>query len=436
MHRQSYSLLLALASLWICGSAIGSAQNLYDTAASASPLPAPFQAGHDSASASFHVVTDRSCERSFVWRDSQSTAGDPPSNSLDVWDNRTMKRVSSIPPPASRLSWSAEFTPDHDHVIFYPYGGGKTYIWSVSANTIDSVRIKTSGYRVAFHAASHDGQMLLVAPAISAYPQALACFSISGNKWIWWLTDLQNLRAAAFTGNDSDIIAFGEDDVYRINSRTGKIRSRMKNILRGYEIDATRLAISPGGTRFAIWRGRRSDSILEPLLTLLLVWNPHMEVWDIGQHDVIASFGMPKWGFDGCGFTMDENYLVAHRGDRIYRLTIADETEARLDAQGTPDDLKETDHYSIGCTSHDGTSSVTVIQALRSTVQNPKHVRLCSFTGRRWDTAIPEGGQAIGVSYSPGEQEIILVCKECIYALDAGSGTIARQNRAPWLVNH
>jgi len=243
--------------------------------------------------------------------------------------------------------------------------------------------------------------------------------------------DLQGLRRIAFTENDGELVALGEGDIYRINSQTGKVRTRSRDDLWSYDIDATGLAMSPDGKKFAIWRGHRSDSIFDPLLTLLLVWNPHMDVWDIEQNEIINSFGMPKWGFDGCGFTPDCKNLLAIRGGTNFRLCLADGSETSMESPPTPTDLLGKYPFRYTCENHDGSTIIDLVQPLESE-NYLKYIQLHSFNGKQWNIIMKGGGKGVGVSFSNDEKEIIVVCTETVYILDPEAGKIIEQSKAKW----
>ena len=61
-----------------------------------------------------------------------------------------------------------------------------------------------------------------------------------------------------------------------------------------------------------------------------------------------------------------------------------------------------------------------------------EYIDLYSFSGKSWQTTIEASSESQGIAFSKDERQIILVCTDYVYTLDATNGKIINKKAAEW----
>lgn len=242
------------------------------------------------------------------------------------------------------------------------------------------------------------------------------------------MNDLDTFGPIAFSEDDSEVIATGRNGYCRLSSVSGKVvLTGGASISRGEAV-----IFSPNGEVFAKWQCLRPEGIFTWLFSFLLEWNYHMDVWDVKANKMVASFGVPKWGFDLAEFTRDNHHIVGTRNDRIYQLSLANGSETTTDISKGSDSLPGWRSIELSDVTADGQKVVRLNEREVSDLHFLEYLDLSSFGSTGWKTVIKSSGGCRGLAFSADGREITVVCTTRVFRLDAGSGKIVDEKTAGW----
>jgi WD40 repeat protein len=153
-------------------------------------------------------------------------------------------------------------------------------------------------------ALSHNESYLVVS-SFKEYSRQLRLYSIKGEKIIWEIKNLGEIASIAFTQDDKEIIAVGNDAVYRIDSRNGKILKeieKIRDIYPQHNHISTWSFLSENGRYLVIWQ-------VQPVWAIIDLFrrsaNKKISVWDIEKEEIIESIDIPVGGVQTAVFSKD-----------------------------------------------------------------------------------------------------------------------------------
>ena len=165
-------------------------------------------------------------------------------------------------------------------------------------------------------ALSHDENYIIVA-TMKKYSRQLKCYSIIEEKLMWEIKDLDDIDCLSFSSNDKEIIAVGNDAVYKIDSKKGSVLKDIETIRDLYPQHShisTWSFISKSGKYLVIWQVQPVWSIIDIFRSSA---NKKISVWDIENERIIASLELPLGGIRTATFSDDERSVFLGSKEEI-----------------------------------------------------------------------------------------------------------------------
>ncbi|GIK21168.1 MAG: WD40 repeat domain-containing protein [Ignavibacterium sp.] len=197
--------------------------------------------------------------------------------------------------------------------------GGTIYRWNLFDGKRSILAYLGDRVWIAYMTVSHNEDFIVVA-TLDNDPTRLKYFSIKEKKWLWEIQDLDHYWWLGFSDNDKEIIAFGNNAVYRVNAYNGVILSKTKAIHNEYSLSvhkSTGTFISPTGKYLVIWQVQETWALLDLFRRSA---NKNISVWDIEEEKIVASMSLPEKGVRTATFTSDEKNVFLGCGDETIKL--------------------------------------------------------------------------------------------------------------------
>lgn len=152
---------------------------------------------------------------------------------------------------------------------------------------------------------SHDENYIIVATMTKDFLQ-LKCYYVNEEKLLWEIDDLDYMDYLSFSEDDQEVIAVGNDAVYRIDSKNGNVIKEIETIRDAYPQHghiSTWAFLSKSGRYLVIWQVQPVWSIIDLFRSSA---NKKISVWDITKEKIIASFELLDGGLQTAAFSNDE----------------------------------------------------------------------------------------------------------------------------------
>jgi hypothetical protein len=154
--------------------------------------------------------------------------------------------------------------------------------------------------------ASHNGELIIIA----TLEGHLKCFSIANNKWLWDLKKLDYFDKVAFSENDDEVLAFGEDALYRIDSQNGSIIKKIMYISDNFPMNNHRALwdyFSSDGKYLVVWQEQVGTAIIDLFRSSV---NKNIGVYSIKEEKIIASIPLEQIKAISASFTANDSCIL------------------------------------------------------------------------------------------------------------------------------
>lgn len=197
--------------------------------------------------------------------------------------------------------------------------GGSVEKWNISNGERSSLLYLGDNVWIAQMAISPNEEYIVIA-TMGKEPTYLKCYSLIEEKFIWEIEELDYFGCLGFTNRNKNVIAFGNNGMYVIDSKTGDIVDEIDEIHDQYSLSSnksTSYYFSPSGKYLVIWQIQEVWSLFDLFRSSA---NKNITIWDINKRKVIASMLLPEESYRTATFTNDEKHVFLGGGDGFVSL--------------------------------------------------------------------------------------------------------------------
>jgi hypothetical protein len=184
--------------------------------------------------------------------------------------------------------------------------GDSICTWNFSNGKRTNIAYLGEGAFIEWMEVSHNGEFIIIA----TLEGHLKCFSVTNKIWLWDLKRLDYFDKIAFSENDKEVIAFGEDALYRIDSQNGNVIKKITYISDNFPMNNHRALwdyFSSDGKYLVVWQEQVGAAIIDLFRSSV---NKNIGVFSIKDEKMIASIPLEQIKAISAAFTKDDSCIL------------------------------------------------------------------------------------------------------------------------------